>query len=188
MKKMFKSVVASALCILPLFVGAQSSDSLEELDLSANHCLNLHHPRGLKLSDFSGDYRSYSNSLGGIAVTSQNPVSGASIGSVGQLSISKTGAGIINFTSVASYVGPLGTNTVLSLSDLNFQIAITDADHGIGTIVIENYPTVGSNLNGTFVATKKRGVVESFIINVTGYSGTTPTLISSATLIFVERQ
>lgn len=188
MKKMFKSVAASVLCILPLFVGAQSSDSFEDLELSANHCLNVHHPRGLKLSDFDGDYRSYSNSLGGIEVTSQNAVSGASIGSVGQLSISKTGAGIIHFTSVSSYVGPLGTITNLSLSNLNFQITITDADHGIGTIVIENYPTVGSNLNGTFVATKKRGAVESFIINVTGYSGTSPAQISSATLIFVERQ
>jgi hypothetical protein len=195
MKKLLKSVALSFFIALPLCLTAENIETsplkIEE-GCCGNHTHTNHPKASYQLSDFKGEFRIYSNSVGGIDVTQFTVApNGYSTSTVGQTSISKNGTGIVNILSVFQYRGPIGfpgSFVTFDLTNLNIVLTLTDAEHGIGTVLIENYPSAGSNLNGTFTAIKKKGRVDNFVINVTGYSGTTPSVTTGANLIFVERQ
>lgn len=147
-----------------------------------------------KLSDFAGNYTSYSSSAGGSTVP--NP-GDAAITSIAQFKLNKNGTGIVNFASITIFFTPQ-VNAVLHLSNLPMEFSITNPAIGSGTLTIFDYPTVGSNLVSDFVSTKKNhqgsknkkchGTIEEILFNVIGFSGATPSALRNVNIIIAHRQ
>lgn len=187
-----KKLLLSLLLALPFVAYAESEESGEFVLEADRACHACRGSPALRLSDFHGNYRAFSSSAGGVAGTT---TTGYSNTSVSQFSISRAGLGTVHFLSSSTYTGPIGTpltvissNSVTPFPVINFTLTITDEDHGAGIVAFADYPFPGSDLVGDYVATKRRGEVESFIVNVTGYAGTTPAQVANAFLIFAERQ
>lgn len=140
----------------------------------------------LKLSDFEGNYVSYSYSIGGVTGTT-----GLSLCSIAQLSIDKHGNGKINFLSASTYTGPIGAPLITvstpgrTAPKLKFKITVTNPGHNGGTIDTFNSPNPGSSVHSDFVAIKKHGKVVEFYENILANPGAA---IGAASLVFTKRQ
>lgn len=152
-------------------------------------CLSHAHNE-FKLSDFAGNYTSYSSSAGG----STNPT-GNSAASVAQFTLDKCGTGTVNFVSLTFFSASSPVTTTLETSiplAINYSLSIPNI--GVGHVFVDNVPTPGSTLNASFVATKshrhKRGEgnVAEILFNVTGNTGVAPASFTSPTTINAHRQ
>jgi hypothetical protein len=140
----------------------------------------------LALSDFEGNFSSYSYSVGGISGKS-----GLSLSSVAQISFDKHGNGKFNFLSYSTYTGPIGTRLKTrstpdkTATHAKIKVKITDPKHYVGTMTIYDYPMRGAILYTDFVALKRNGKVSEFnenvISNPEGEKG-------GAMLVFNKRQ
>jgi hypothetical protein len=144
----------------------------------------------LKHSDLAGDYISYSSSAGGN--TTIDPTS-AGITTVTQFRLFKDGTGIVNFLNAKAFFSTTLQPTV-NYTNLPATYTIDNASIGVGTLVIENYPVPGVNLNTTYVAsksarrTKKRcGSVDQIYINANSNSSALVPL-RDASVIIARRQ
>lgn len=141
-----------------------------------------------KLCEFAGNYISYSSSAGGNTVADPSSVATTS---VSQFKLNKHGTGIVNFVNITVF-STTSNHTTQSLFDLPIEYTLTDAELGIGTLTIFNYPITGTNLFTTFVASrdhlkhrKHGGSVNQIFFNINNNS--TP-ILRNASVIIANRQ
>ncbi|MFI5343409.1 MAG: hypothetical protein ACHQUC_04215 [Chlamydiales bacterium] len=145
-----------------------------------------------KLSDFEGNYTTYSSSAGGITVPNFQNQSETTIA---QLTIGKHGKGNVNFVSSVTY-SPPHTLTPTQLFNLPLTLTITDPVHGIARLVVESFPDTQSTTEYDVIATKSPSRhggcadrVTSMLFNVTGVtSSNPPVIIHNTRLVVVHRQ
>ncbi len=93
--------------------------------------------RELSLRDFAGEWVFSQRSVGGVAGLG---ATGSSVAVDGQATIERNGTGFFNFVSGAIYSGVSGSVTTFTVgpNTTTITITITDAEYGIGTIVIND--------------------------------------------------
>lgn len=147
-----------------------------------------------KLSDFEGNYTTYSSSAGGITVPDSD---NASVTVISQFTIDKHGNGKINFLSSALYSTP-DVLTSTQSSNLPLKLTLTDPCNGIGKLLIFGFPDVGLVTEYDVIATKShqrlgrnRGRVTDMLLNVIAITNTesaSPVVIHNTRLVIVKRQ
>jgi hypothetical protein len=147
-----------------------------------------------KLSDFEGNYTTYSSSAGGITVPDSN---NASVTVISQLTIDKNGNGKINFLSSSLYSTP-DVLTSNQLTNLPLKFTLTDPCHGIGKLLVFGNPETGEVTEFDVIATKShqrlgrnRGRVTDMLFNIvkiTNLENGDSVVSKNTRLVIVKRQ